>query len=347
MTIEPTYQKLVQLVASYAQSSQQISIAGMHDAGKLFVYHILKQKLAPEKNIFVDLSAFPSSNHEAELAMRLDSASSAGPLVAFLNIGSGQVFSEKALNLLIQHKYSSSRPFSWAIFSNYPTYRQPGLIYQKMIRANFISIPPLQQEDLDILQSTYEKEIGATRDAEINAIGSLSGGNPGLYKSLWQLSIRDSLPITQKSALNDHSTLERLERICSELNTQDIATILKTDIHPTILARLKLFGYLDLQNQPFTPLLTQFLKRHVNQTNLHLTLTTSQKLLLNLLQEKKGQIVTRDEIAHVLWGDNWTERYSDWAIDTAISSLRRKLKGTKYHQLIQAKKGEGFFIPEP
>lgn len=54
-------------------------------------------------------------------------------------------------------------------------------------------------------------------------------------------------------------------------------------------------------------------------------LQASESRVLNLLQSKAGQICSRDEIAQALWGEQWTQKYSDWMIDTLVYRLRRKI----------------------
>jgi len=47
-------------------------------------------------------------------------------------------------------------------------------------------------------------------------------------------------------------------------------------------------------------------------------------LLVGFLKNPK-KIISRDEIAEILWGKKSFEKYSDWAIDQIISQLRKKL----------------------
>lgn len=54
-------------------------------------------------------------------------------------------------------------------------------------------------------------------------------------------------------------------------------------------------------------------------------LTSQEIQLLNFLVEKINQIVSRDEIAASLWGKDWNEKYSDWAIDKLTSKIRSKI----------------------
>lgn len=47
--------------------------------------------------------------------------------------------------------------------------------------------------------------------------------------------------------------------------------------------------------------------------------------IFKLLEGKKGQTVDREQIAKTLWGDDWTEKYSEWMIEKVISNIRKKI----------------------
>lgn len=71
------------------------------------------------------------------------------------------------------------------------------------------------------------------------------------------------------------------------------------------------------------------------------------KVLTYLIQHK-NQLVTRDEIAKTMWGSlYYQEKYSDWAIDKIISTIRRKLDsiGFSSQNLITLKK-RGFILKD-
>lgn len=53
--------------------------------------------------------------------------------------------------------------------------------------------------------------------------------------------------------------------------------------------------------------------------------TSREKEILTMLLKEPGIIVSRSTIAHVLWGEQNYEKYSDWAIDKTISRVRGKL----------------------
>ncbi|MCL5090931.1 MAG: winged helix-turn-helix domain-containing protein [Patescibacteria group bacterium] len=66
------------------------------------------------------------------------------------------------------------------------------------------------------------------------------------------------------------------------------------------------------------------------------------QLLANFWQ-KQNQVITREEIAEILWGKDAYEKYSDWSIDKIIYQLRKKIKeiGLQENQL-EAVKGRGY-----
>ena len=82
-------------------------------------------------------------------------------------------------------------------------------------------------------------------------------------------------------------------------------------------------------------------------------LQQSEAKVLAGLTVKAGQICSRDEIAQSLWGNNWTEEYSDWMIDTLIYRLRHKLaagyeiKTLRNQGYVLQKKGYIFVRTEP
>jgi hypothetical protein len=64
---------------------------------------------------------------------------------------------------------------------------------------------------------------------------------------------------------------------------------------------------------------------------------TSQEIsLLNFFLSKPNQQITRDEVANIIWGKQSNVKYSDWAIDKAISRLRSKISSSNY-QLMTVK----------
>jgi DNA-binding response OmpR family regulator len=53
-------------------------------------------------------------------------------------------------------------------------------------------------------------------------------------------------------------------------------------------------------------------------------LTRSELRCLKALFDKQNHLVDRDNLANHLWGENWPEKYSDWALSHVICRLRKK-----------------------
>lgn len=66
--------------------------------------------------------------------------------------------------------------------------------------------------------------------------------------------------------------------------------------------------------------------------------------VLNCLWKSKGELVERQKMAEVMWGDEADSKYSDWAIDQVISKIRRKLGDVGKERKIATVKGKGFVL---
>jgi DNA-binding response OmpR family regulator len=73
-------------------------------------------------------------------------------------------------------------------------------------------------------------------------------------------------------------------------------------------------------------------------------LTRHEKKVLQLLKDFREDIVSREDIAKCMWGPNYLDRYSEWAIDKIISRIRKKLEAGDSELSIITYKGEGYGI---
>lgn len=76
--------------------------------------------------------------------------------------------------------------------------------------------------------------------------------------------------------------------------------------------------------------------------NVKSILSSQEFLALKLLVKERGEIVSRESIAKVIWFDQWSEVYSDYAIDNLISRLRKKLLLT--NDALKSIKGKGVML---
>lgn len=83
----------------------------------------------------------------------------------------------------------------------------------------------------------------------------------------------------------------------------------------------------------------------LNGTDISDRLTKGEVVVLRLLVAHRTRLVSREQVAQTIWGNEWAQRYSDWAIDKAMSRLRVSLEKLGLSaDTIQTKKGQGFLM---
>ncbi|MBI5613654.1 helix-turn-helix domain-containing protein [Candidatus Gottesmanbacteria bacterium] len=251
--------------------------------------------------------------------------------------------------------------FSYIVFTSCKLFLQQknqNQLLNKVLKRNIETVQLLEEQDARVVLSNYEERY-QKKLSEIDSkiVLTNSSGNPGLIKALYLLTIdRD---VKNKMDIYDSRLSFRLEGIVSDLPVefhQKIAGTIKPSGDAFELQLLR-YGYLSSHGNklvPFTPLLSTYLemrKRHpLNQQasigthSLLLNLTISQRKVLEYMELHPGELVTKDDVAKVLWGESWADRYSDWAIDQLISTLRDKMVKIKHKGKIVTKKGEGIIF---
>jgi SAM-dependent methyltransferase len=81
-----------------------------------------------------------------------------------------------------------------------------------------------------------------------------------------------------------------------------------------------------------------------NNTPTNAYLSESQFAVLSYLLSKSSRVVTREEIASVIWKENANIQYSDWAISKIISRLRKILKKYNSSLKITTLKSRGYTV---
>lgn len=107
-----------------------------------------------------------------------------------------------------------------------------------------------------------------------------------------------------------------------------------------------------VEGKLFSPLFEGWLKRQLGKQRVEINeermkewereLSYQEYEVLKLLWSKRGQVVTRAEIAGAMWSSKNEEKYSDWAIDQIMSKIRKKLGDVGEKRVIGTVKGKGF-----
>lgn len=178
--------------------------------------------------------------------------------------------------------------------------------------------------------------------------------NESFKKAIIESTIPEAYLLIGKEWLDS-----RYSRIITTLQPESIRCLSKEDLeHATsFLLNAGLVQNNNGRNKYINLLFEEFIKTHSDdiaknaahapyQQHVALAklLTAKEFLVFSYLQDKNGTLVTRDEIAHILWGKKWHDEYSDWAIDKVISNIRKKIKKENYPLEIKSLKGQGFLF---
>ena len=77
-----------------------------------------------------------------------------------------------------------------------------------------------------------------------------------------------------------------------------------------------------------------------NEIKIISKLTKFQKNIFDLLNLKKGSLVSFDEIAKSIWGENYFDKYSEYAITKHIEELKKKITKNSIH----SQRGYGYVL---
>lgn len=235
------------------------------------------------------------------------------------------------------------RQVNWIVFATYSFLTTKDVenvdAFEKLFFAEILPIRPLDNRSSKhaIHDMSFKESLSK---GEIEEIIKLSGGNPGLLRSL-------SLFVSKGNKLNDWKTdtaiLARTRKIAGEL-TNDERKLLTGKIANKDSKKLVRYGFLNKIGKPFSQILVEVIRSRVNKTLNLSNLTNTQEKIWEVLSINKGKMVTRDQIAESMWKESWEEKYSDWAIDQAIYSLRQRTLELGVSVEIETKKGKGFIL---
>lgn len=81
----------------------------------------------------------------------------------------------------------------------------------------------------------------------------------------------------------------------------------------------------------------------IGNVDITLKLTKKERIFVSLLLSTKKRVISRDTVAKAIWGKNWEEKFSDWAIDRLVHRVRKKLKSLGIDEkLLKTIKKKGF-----
>lgn len=183
-------------------------------------------------------------------------------------------------------------------------------------------------------------------------------------------NLRDNPEMTINQALTDGLLIKKLEIVWNKF-TKDEQSIFRKIVLDTLQEKDTLtheFHYLKsiraiLEDKEKVtigiPLLTTIIEQEnklnkfkVRENNLFIgniditmKLTKKERILMLLLLSTKKRVISRDTAAKAIWGKDWEEKYSDWAIDRLVHRVRKKLKSLGIDEkLLKTVKKKGFIF---
>ncbi len=219
------------------------------------------------------------------------------------------------------------------------------------LSRNILYLSPLKASDFRVVIKTYLDQYDLKLDdKKIDELFFLSGGNNSYLKNILR-SIKIGIlnPNDLYNPRKIFSTVLSFKFLGDEIlfKLGDESTkLLLTDSYYSDPVLLNL-GIVNNQGELFSPLFRLFLdsKKLVSANPSFEKIFTDQELgVVNSLLVHKGSILTRDDIAKILWKSEYLKNYSDWAIDKVIEKVRRKIKENKIGYKLVTKRGVGFFI---
>lgn len=229
----------------------------------------------------------------------------------------------------------------------------------------WVYLPLRTSDDLKILLEKEERWHNYSLDPKtFDRLIKLSDGHPSLLRSLLSVAKSDKafLNLKYDDILKEKQISSRLEQILSSLTSLSRTLLTKIamnnpvepDSIPQYLVKtgllqkskkvfnikIKLLEVYILQNFISIDLtLDQYGNLTKQSIDLGTLLSNQEHLLLKSLA-REDRYHSREEVAEIIWGASWADKYSDWAIDKLISRIRKKIYDTEKTQLV-TKKGRG------
>lgn len=333
--------KAIDFLLANIRANEPCLVYGFWGMGMKILYEGLKSTLEEEDLEQFALSYSPNTKYELkEIIKNVQARLEHQKVVLILSLSMDQDYSD-FLEELANLRYQYSVKFTFIVISNISTIRK--LVTEKSlihIYPKFILKPTDEQDSQKYLNKLQEWFNHKLTMSQTKAIVKLSGGHPGLIKSLFLLL---------KHQINIE--VDNVEKILAE---ESIECRIQNSLEDIFLK-----GKIDLKNKEFldrigflkdgevfSPLFKNYIENRVNENDLSsaLALTKTESDLLEFFQRNISQLVSRKDIAHVIWANNWEDKYSDWAIDQTVSRLRAKIKQTNMKYNLITKRGQGFIL---
>ncbi|OIN91644.1 hypothetical protein AUJ42_01515 [Candidatus Collierbacteria bacterium CG1_02_44_10] len=366
MVIEKQYQQLVGRLLGQIKSGFDTSVIGMYDCGKNYTYDLIPKLIPGVQGMsLLHLGSLGSTREDwwrrlteelgsDEVGVGLRRLLRKGKVCLLINQGYMVLIPEDFLTLWKELKEEFGQRFSVVFFANThilnDQYENQDLYIDLVLKAERLTILPLDRQDTDITLRMYEARYGSKVRKDLRErISSDSGGNPGILKSLYMQYLDDNY--IENWNVSDSRLVYRLDRLTRELSDMENRVLVGQSQDDESRLFLKKYGYLTEDGECFAPVLKHYLEIGSQKGAglllddcLSKLLTVSEKKIYLRLGNNLSKILTREQIAEEIWGSDWFTKFSDWALDQLMSQLRRKLASKQGYGELITKRGEGYYL---
>lgn len=249
------------------------------------------------------------------------------------------------------------------------------------VSQKYYYFPLFAPEQIEYLLKQISEKLQTPLTPELkNLLIKLCGGHPQLIKYASNILIRQAKHLlTSPLQACEYILRDRqLQIVCHDiwqaLCEQEktlLQSVVKTNRLPTISAPYEDFlrgtGIVrknkDGKDMLFSEIFHEFVIKQIPQEKLFFDQNANQIFfglkncgniftlqefkLLSFLIQHEGKVVSRDEVAECLWGKDYLDKYSDWAIDKTVSVIRKKLVELGYQSgKLATLKKRGFYLTQ-
>lgn len=226
-----------------------------------------------------------------------------------------------------------------------------GIVEKDYLVSKSIFILPLltftqAQQRLEQLRNRFD---GSLDSKTIEKIYDISKGHGRLLKYLAINYFKDNSVFETKKLVELPDMQMALDLIYRGLPGSQWEEIYKRNLPAHVQSILKELGYIDDNGDVLIPLIKEYIDEIAKNKNIDmpykdLDLSFREMVLLKKLVDANGEVVDRDRICEVLWGENWIDEYSDWALSQVIHNIRRAISTKNLPYEIKTVRGKGFVV---
>ncbi len=187
------------------------------------------------------------------------------------------------------------------------------ILEEKLFYHNLLT----DKESHNVYQVLCETHNFKPNSQSFENLNNLSHGHYMILKKL--LLTTKNNPKNIKS-LNLNNFPKHIKHILDKINRSIKNVPINTETKPD----LEKIGYIQKGEQPFRYEQKSSIEKLLSD------LTPQETIVFEYLKKNNEKIITREDIAKVIWGKEWVEKFSEWALDKLASNLRKKLSKHNY-----------------